>query len=117
MALSVKSRVAEVVLDPVRERREVDGPAVLERDPPGSVALGERKRRAAARSRERPRGGLGLAAGHVEVDDRAAEQLVAQGAADEPALPSRERLAQPVGEISHRRTRAWLARGRTGCRS
>ena len=107
----------EVVLDPGRERREVDGSPVLERDPPGPVALGERKRRAAARPRERPRGDLGLAARDVEVDDRAAEQLVAQGAADEPALPARERLAQPIGEVSHRRTRAWLARRATGCRS
>ena len=41
----------------------------------------------------------------------AAEQLVAQGAADEPALRARKRLAQPVGEIIHRRIRAWLVSG------
>ena len=47
----VKSRVARSASMPSAQRREVDRAAVVERDAPGAVALGERKRRAAARAR------------------------------------------------------------------
>jgi hypothetical protein len=107
----------KVILDTRSEWGEVDRAPVLERDPPGTVPLGERERRTAPRPRERPRSELGLTASDIEVDDGAAEELVAQGAANEPTLRARKRLAQPVREVTHRRIRAWLSRVRTGCRS
>ena len=50
------------------------------------MALGQRHDGAALRLGVRARGGLGLAAGHVHVEDGTAEQLVADRAADEVGL-------------------------------
>jgi hypothetical protein len=72
----------EVGLDPVPERREVDSSARAERNPPCSVPFRERKERAAGDLRVRSRGRFGVGAGDIEVDDVAAQQLIADRAAD-----------------------------------
>ena len=99
IALIVKSRVA-------RSSSIVPGSgvkstvrAVLERDPPGAVPLRERERRAAGALRVGARGRLRLAAGDVEVDQLAAEQLVANRAADDPRLLAGQDLLR---ELTHR---------------
>jgi hypothetical protein len=107
----------KVVFDAARQRREVDGASVLERDPPGSMTLGERKRSAPACPGERACRAHRLAAGDVDVDDATPEQLVSQGAPHKPPLPSLESLAQLVRELNHRRTRAALAQGPIECKS
>ena len=100
---------SKVFLDPARQWREVDGPPVLERDPPGAVPLGEGKRRSAAGAGESAGRTLGLAARDVEVDHRPAEQLVAQRTTHEPALRSGKRPGQLGHEVSHRRAPAACA--------
>ena len=99
IALIVKSRVARSSSIVPAQRREVDRAARFEGDAPGAVALGERKRRTAGALRVGARGGLRLAAGDVEVDELAPEQLVAHGAADDPGLLAREHLPR---ELTHR---------------
>ena len=89
----------QVLLDRPGERREVDGPPAVERDPPGSVPLGERKRSATGAIRIRPRSSLRLADGDVEVDELASEELVPHRAADDPGLLAGEQLGR---ELTHR---------------
>ena len=93
----------EVALDRPAERREVDRAAIRERDAPGAVPLREGERRAAGAIRVGAGGLLGLAAGDVEVDDRAAEELVPERSADDPRLLAGEELAR---ELIHRRPSA-----------
>ena len=57
-----------------------------ERDTPRAVALGEQEDGAAERLPKRARRAIGLPAGDVDVEHRAAEQLVADGAADDVGL-------------------------------
>src|SRR5207244_2710090 len=86
----------EVGLDPVPQRREVDGTPVRKRDTPGAVTFREREERSTLGARV----GLGrrarVPAGNVQIDDGAAEQLVAHGAADDPRLLARQDLARPL---------------------
>ena len=60
------------------------------------MPLGERKRRAAGTLRILARGASGIAAGDVEIDDVAAEQLVADGPADDPGLLAGKDLAREL---------------------
>src|SRR5919106_1468064 len=69
---------AEIVFDPVSQRREVDRLSARERDPPRPVTLGQGEHGPAREARVEPRGELGIGAGHVHVDDVLAEELVAQ---------------------------------------
>jgi hypothetical protein len=89
----------QVVLDAVPERREIDGASVVERDAPGTVTLGEWERSAADALRVRTRRLLWLAAGDVEIDDVAPEELVANGASHDPRFLARKHFA---GEVTHR---------------
>ena len=83
----------EVLRQRAVQRREVDV-AALVHDAPGAVALRQRKRRAAALARVRPGGCAGITRDDdVPVIDRPAEQVVADGAADDPALVADERPA------------------------
>jgi class 3 adenylate cyclase len=99
----------QVVLDRGPEEREVDGAAVLERDPPGAPAVREGERGAAARAGVGARGGLGVAAGDVEVDDGPTEELVPDRAADDPRLLPAEDL---LDQLTHRRSPFGPVRGR-----
>ena len=73
--------------------REVDHPPVVHHAP-GTVALGERER-GAARAPRVDAGRLAGIAGHddVPVVEAAAEQVVADGAADDPALVADQRAS------------------------
>jgi len=101
----------EVVLDRAAQRCEVDRPALLERNPPGSVALRERKGGAAGALPILARGSAWIADRDVEIDEVPPEQLVADSAADDPGLPAGEDVAR---ELTHRAPRA--ARGTSSCR-
>ena len=87
----------EVALDRPAERGEVDRAAVLERDPPRAVLLGERERRSAGAPRVGPRGLLRPAAGDVHVDHGPAEQLVAERTTDDPGLLAGQDLLRELG--------------------
>ena len=93
----------QIVLDRIPQRGEVDRPPSLERNPPGAVALRERKGRAARPFRVLACGCTWIADGDVEVDDLPSEQLVADGAADNPRLLALEELAC---QLTHRAPRA-----------
>jgi hypothetical protein len=90
--------VREILLDRrALERRGVRDPAVRRRAhrPPGAELLGEPERRSLAGLRDRLRRLLGRPLEReVDVDDRAAEQRVAHGAADDPGARARERPAR-----------------------
>src|SRR5215211_2386097 len=90
----------EVVLDRPRQRREVDGPAAVEGDAPGAVALREGERLAAGALGVGGGGAFRLADGDVEVHDRPSEFPVAHRAADDPGFLAREQL---LDELTHRR--------------
>ena len=120
IALIVKSRVAEVGLDRAAlERREVDGPPVVERDPPARRDCSESGKTAPPRARAKRAGGpLGLAAGDVEVEHGPAEQLVADRAADDPGLLAAAAIS--LGQLSAsttvRRARSGSSRSRRRAR-
>jgi hypothetical protein len=99
----------QVVLDRARQRREIDRATVLERDAPGTVALGQREGRPTGLAGIPPRCPLGLGKGDVEVDDRAAESAVADCPADDPGLVAGEQL---LDELTNRRPPAWSGRDR-----
>jgi hypothetical protein len=89
----------EVCLDvAVAEDDKVDVPGVVAPDdPPGAERAGELECGGARRARERARGILRLGRqGDVEIRGRAAEQAVADGAADDPRLAAREDPADLV---------------------
>ncbi len=88
----------EVAARQVLRQRAVQGGevdhAALVHDPPGAVALRQRKRRAAAAAGVRPGRGARVARhDDVPVVDRPAEQVVAHRAAHDPALVADERAA------------------------
>ena len=85
----------QVVLDRAGQRREVDRPAVLERDAPRAVLLRERERRAAAALREaRAPPARGSRTATSRSTTLAPEQLVAHRAADDPGLLAGQQLAE-----------------------
>ena len=98
----------EVVLDPVVQGREVDGMPGLERDPPGAVALGQRKRVTARPLRVLPCGLPRLSAGDVEVDELPAQRLVPHRTAHDPRLFPGQNLLR---ELTHRAPPAGRASG------
>ena len=102
----------EVGLDAPDERSEVDRAPGVERNAPRAVPLRKRKGRASRTAREAPSGGLRLPDRDVQIDERPAEQLVADGAADDPCILALEHL---TGELTHRQRSA--APARTSCRS
>ena len=63
------------------------------------MPLGERKRRTAGTPRILARSALRIAAGDVEIDHLAAEQVVANRAADDPGLLAGKNLLR---ELTHR---------------
>ena len=99
----------EVVLDRSGQRREVDGSAVLERDPPGTVLFGEWKGSPARAPREEACRALGLGEGDVDIHDRPPERLVPHGAADDPRLVVGEQF---FDELTNRRPPASSAPAR-----
>ena len=101
----------EVRVDAVADGREVDGLVdAVDDDPPGAVPLGEREHRAAETAREAVRRVARLGAGDVEVEHGPLEELVADGAADDPRVLLAEDLAEA---LIHRRRPA--GRGRSAC--
>ena len=92
----------------VAQHDEVDVPGAAVADhAPGAERAGEPERRAAGRARERARRRLGvLRHGEVEVGRRAAEQAVADRAADDPGGAPGEDLARGVERRSRRRPAA-----------
>ena len=104
----------EVGVDPVRERREVDGPSALERDAPCPVPFREREGRGTGLARVRARGALRLACRDVEVEYRPPEQLVAHRPADDPRLLAGQQLLR---ELTHRRPSGGRGAGRSRSRS
>ena len=97
----------QVVLDRAGQRREIDSAAVVERNPPGSVSLGERKGRAPGRPGVPPSRPLRGGNSDVDVDDRPIERLVANRAAYDPGLLAGEQL---FNELTNRRPPAWSGR-------
>ena len=98
----------EVRLDRAAKRREVDGSALGQCDAPAAVCGGEGKRCAVRVRRVCPGRALRVRARDVDVDHGPAEQLVADGAADD------ERLL--VGEDLHRTLKHLAPPRRTGPR-
>ena len=97
----------------VSQGDEVDVPAVAGADDaPGPEGAGELEATPARRARDRPRG-LARVALEREVDvvGRPPEQPVADGAADEPRLPARERLARRLERLRSRLPVTWYPRG------
>ena len=87
----------EVGVDPLADRREVDGLVDAVGDhPPCSVPLREREDRAAEAAGEAVRSLARFGAGDVEVENRSEEELVADGAADDPRLLLRQDLAEAL---------------------
>ena len=74
-------------------RGEVDGPHVVEHDPPRAVLGRERKRRSFRPLRVRARRAFGISADDVDVDHGTAEQLVAHRPTDEPCLLAAQNFA------------------------
>ena len=99
----------QIVLDRPAQRREIDRPAVRERNPPGAVALGERERRASGLTGVAPRRALRLGKRDVHVDDGPVEHPVADGAADDPGVFVGEKF---FDELTNRRPPAWCGRDR-----
>jgi hypothetical protein len=90
----------------VAQRDEVDLPAAIRAgDAPGAEGLRERERARPRRARQRPGDGPGVARhGHVEILGRAAQQAVADRAADEPRGLAREHGPERVDGRRHERT-------------
>ena len=87
----------EIGVDPVADRREVDRLVDAVRDdPPGSVSLGEREDRPAEATGEAIRCVARLRARDVEVENRAQEELVSHGPADDPCVLVPEDLAESL---------------------
>jgi hypothetical protein len=87
----------DIGLDARGQRREVDRLiGVGRRHAPGTVTLRERKRRAAEPSCIAKGSLPRLAAGDVEIEHRATEKLVANGAADDPCFLVAEDLADSL---------------------
>src|SRR5262249_52281771 len=76
----------EARLDRPVHRREVDRPPAAEHDAPRRVALRKSEWEPARPLCVRARRRLRIAAHDVDVEDAAAEQLIANGAADEPRV-------------------------------
>ena len=90
----------EVVLDPVRQRREVDRALVaVDHDAPRPVALRERERNPAEAARVAMCGVPRLATGDVEVEHRPPEELVPDRTADDPR-PSPARTSRTRSSIA-----------------
>ena len=88
----------QIGFDRPGQRCEIDGAPILERDPPGAVALRERERRSARLASVEPGGPLGLAERDIDVDDLPVERGVANGAADDPGLLAGE---EPLDELTN----------------
>src|SRR5439155_12328789 len=77
---------------------------------PGAERLVQPKDSVAAQGDEPPRRTLGVAAGDVEVEGRASQQVVADGPADDPGFLAAEDFRDHV-EAKHRRLSARPATG------
>ena len=87
----------EIGVDPLADRREVDGLVDAVGDhPPCTVPLGQREDRAAEAAGEAARGLARVGAGDVEVENGPEKELVADGAADDPRLLLRQDLAEAL---------------------
>ena len=77
----------EVGVDPLADRREVDGLVhAVHHDPPGSVPLGERKDRPAEATCEAVRRVARVRTRDVDVENRPVQELVADRPADDPCF-------------------------------
>ena len=99
----------EIGLNRPGQRREVNRAPVRKGNPPGAVALGERKGRARGLAGKQPRSPLGLRQRDIDVDDRPVERVIANGTADYPGLLAREQL---LDELTNRRPPALRGQGR-----
>ena len=104
---------AEIRLDPVRERCEVDRPAVPKGHPPGAVAVGEGEDGTSGEARIGTRGSRRRRACDVDVDDGPPEQLIPHSSTDDVGLFTPDRLEEP---LIHRRSASPRARAPSGCR-
>ena len=93
----------EIGVDVALQRDEIDVPAVIGADhPPGPERAGQLERHAAGGARDRPRRLARVAVERdVDVVGRAAEQLVAHGAADQPRLAAGQRRAGGLERPTH----------------
>jgi hypothetical protein len=87
----------EVGVDPLADRCEVDGLVDAVGDhPPCSVPLRQREDRASEAAGEAVRSLARVGTGDVEVENRSEEELVADGAPDDPRLLLRQDLAEAL---------------------
>ena len=87
----------EIGVDPLADRREVDGLVDAVRDDaPRTVPLGQREDRAPEAAGEAARGLAWVGAGDVEVENGPQEELVAYGATDDPRVLVAQDLAQAL---------------------